>query len=283
MKSFILILLLTASTFSLAQPNTEVYLFDISQSEDGQIQLGNPINISQNQGYDNQPSFWPDGKSVLYSRTINGQTEIAQYFLKNRKTKIITNTLQGSEYSPTPTPDGKISSIRLDSTGFQALYAYNLKGNDQVLVKNPIIGYHVWVSKDEIACFVLGDTITMQLVNVATNENKIIGRNIGRSLHKIPGTNKFSYMDKSAEKWIIKSRDLLNDKTETLTEAREGSEDYCWTADGAIIMGQNDQLWIWNASDGWQLLTNLSEFNLTGVTRLVISPNGDKLALVVNQ
>ncbi|MEO1254394.1 MAG: steroid delta-isomerase, partial [Bacteroidota bacterium] len=67
MKTLISILVFASSYFLLAQPNTEVYLFDISYDKRGLPQsVKNPINISQNEGYDNQPAFWPDGKSILY-------------------------------------------------------------------------------------------------------------------------------------------------------------------------------------------------------------------------
>ena len=47
---------LVISHFAVAQPNTEVYLFDLDRT-DGKINLSNPKNISNNEGYDNQPSF----------------------------------------------------------------------------------------------------------------------------------------------------------------------------------------------------------------------------------
>ena len=43
-----------------AQEATEIYLFDLTEQE-GQISINNPINISNNEGYDNQPSFTEDG------------------------------------------------------------------------------------------------------------------------------------------------------------------------------------------------------------------------------
>ncbi|MEM9896595.1 MAG: hypothetical protein AAF789_09530 [Bacteroidota bacterium] len=284
MKTLISIFVFASSCFLLAQPNTEVYLFDISYDQKGLPKgVKNPINISQNEGYDNQPAFWPDGKSILYSRTIKGQTEIARYFIDSKKTEIITRTLQGSEYSPTPTPNGKISSVRLDTTGLQLLYAYDLDGNDEILIKDLVVGYHAWVSEDEIITFVLGDTITMQLVNVITNQNKIIGTNIGRSLHKIPNSNQFSYLDKSAEKWVIRARDAQNGMVESLTTPIQGSEDYCWTVNNEIIMSKENTLWIWRKGMEWKLFADLSNFGISGVTRLQFSPSGEKLVLVVNQ
>jgi Tol biopolymer transport system component len=49
-------------------------------------------------GYNNQPSFLPDGKTVLYTSFRNGQTDIYRYDLSTGKTTQVTNTTE-SEYS----------------------------------------------------------------------------------------------------------------------------------------------------------------------------------------
>lgn len=268
--------------WAIGQPNTEVYLFDLIASNSG-YQLANPINISNNPGYDNQPYFWPDSKSILYSRTVNAQTEIARYWIASGKTDVITNTLQGSEYSPTPTPDGAISSIRLDTTGLQLLYRYDLDGNDKVLVEELVIGYHAWINTNELVAFVLGEPITMQLINTKNSNSKLLADSIGRSLHKIPGSSSFSFVDKSGDMWAIRSMNPKNRKISILVATVEGSEDYCWTMNEEIIMGKEDQLWIWKRGKDWRLLADLSEFNLTGISRVSVSPSNDKLVVVVNE
>ena len=47
-------------------PDTEVFLAPLSV-RGGKVEIGTPINISNNPGYDNQPSFTPDGKAVLFT------------------------------------------------------------------------------------------------------------------------------------------------------------------------------------------------------------------------
>ena len=42
--------------YATAQTDTDIYLFDLTHTDDG-WSLTNPINISNNEGYDNQPSF----------------------------------------------------------------------------------------------------------------------------------------------------------------------------------------------------------------------------------
>lgn len=279
MRHLIPLLLLSICTTSFAQPDTEVYLFQLKK-EGTAYQLSEAKNISDNPGYDNQPSFWPDGKSVIYARTVDDQTEIARYFVESGETEIITNTKQGSEYSPTPMPDGRISSIRLDTTGLQLLYAYDLQGNSEVLVEELVIGYHAWVSKKEIISFVLGDPATMQLINTKSGKAKVMGEKIGRSLHKIPHLEGWSYVDKSNNSWGIKSMDSYGN-VDRFVMALEGSEDYCWTAYGDMIMGKGSKLYSWTDGGGWTEFADLAALGISDVSRLATSWEGDQLVVVV--
>ena len=279
--AFLFTFLLISSVFS--QPNTEIYLLDVEFDDQNKVTLSNPVNISNNEGYDNQPSFWPDGNSILYARSVGNQTEIARYMIGSGETTILSKTMQGSEYSPTPTPDEKISSIRLDTTGLQLLYKYDLEGNDEVLVEDAVIGYHAWFDKTKLAAFVLGEPSTLQIIDVKSGSSKTVAEQVGRSIHNIPGTKMVSYVDKSADQWIIKSLHPKKNTKTDIVRTQEGAEDYCWTPRGDIIMGQNETLWIWNAYSGWVELFDLSSYGLSGITRVAVSPQGNQLALVVNQ
>ena len=142
MRYYFVILALLNFYILFAQSNTEVYLFDLSK-KGTKIQLSNHRNISNNQGYDNQPSFYNDS-IILFSASRNGQTDIAQYHIKNHTINWISNTLQGSEYSPTKLPNQKtISAIRLDTTGKQLLYAYDYKTGGS---KNTHQRFDYWIS-----------------------------------------------------------------------------------------------------------------------------------------
>lgn len=269
------------SSTAFGQPKTEVHLVPLN--DDLKPSVSELRNISANEGYDNQPSFLPDGSALLYSRTMNGQTEIARYDLSSGETVRITNTLQGSEYSPTPMPDGRISSIRLDTTGLQLLYAYTADGASDVLIPDLVVGYHVWITDQSLVGFVLGDTITMQRVDVKSGEKKLLATNIGRSLHLIPGSNRFSYVDKSSSPWQIKSMDPTTGETDVLASTLEGSEDYCWTPDGTILMGQGTKIFRWEQGKEWRLLADLSSQGISGITRMCVSSTGDWLAFVADE
>lgn len=279
MKNLTTVLSLLIGLISYAQPSTEVYVFDL-EGDTANFSISNPVNISNNEGYDNQPTFWPDSKSVLYARSVNGQTEIARYFIETKETKIISNTLQGSEYSPTMMPDRRISSIRLDTTGLQRLYVYELIGTVKELVPELVIGYHAWVGGWKIAAFVLGDPATLQLIDTKTGDAEVVYKQIGRSLHKVPNHDWFSFVDKSKDVWAVKAMDPSDKTVIYLTNTLEGSEDYCWTPQGSMIMGQGTKLFHWERN--WAQFADLKDYNLGPVSRVAVSRDGTKLAVVVS-
>ncbi|WP_425390525.1 TolB family protein [Ekhidna sp.] len=279
MRKFLFaIIALFSYSFSQAQPSTEIYVMDLRRSPEGLL-IEKPQNISNNEGYDNQPSFWVDGESVLYARTINGQTDVARYYFDSKNTLIISDTKQGSEYSPTPMPDSRISSIRLDTTGLQLLYAYKFDGSNEVLVPDLKIGYHAWIDADRIVAFVLGEPATMQIVNTKSGEATVVGEKIGRSLHKIPDSKDFSYLDKSSEKWVIKRMNPASKESAEITTTIGKGEDYCWTPKGEILMADGAKLFVWSENSEWKQFADLSKLGITSITRLSVSPDGKKLAI----
>lgn len=57
---------------------TDIYLtsFEIKNNK---YTFSDPINFTNREGYDNQPSFTPDGKEILYVSQRNDQTDIYKY------------------------------------------------------------------------------------------------------------------------------------------------------------------------------------------------------------
>ena len=198
MKQVYSLALLLISQVLIAQPDTEVYLFDLTTTESG-VALSNQRNISNNPGYDNQPYFLNDNM-VVFASTRNGQTDITTYNIRDGKMSYITNTQQGSEYSPTKIPgQNAVSAIRLDTTGLQRLYRYDMStGKDTLLVDKLVIGYHTWVNDHTLASFVLGEPATLVVSDLKKGVNLTVDNTIGRSLHSIPNTvNTFSYISKN--------------------------------------------------------------------------------------
>src|SRR5580698_9945366 len=110
-----IILLLTFLFFvsaSIAQktplPATDIYLLPITSDKKGIIQVGDGIKITDWNGYNNQPSFSPDDKKILYTSVqVDSQADIYSYTI-SAKTSLRLIYLKGKkEYSALYTPDGK--------------------------------------------------------------------------------------------------------------------------------------------------------------------------------
>lgn len=289
-KSITLFAILVAfiTGLSLAQPTTDIYLLDLKK--DGMdYEFSNPVNISQNEGYDNQPYFLPSGEGVLYSSERNGQTDIALYHIGLDSTEWITDT-PGSEYSPTVTPDGNyISTIILEEDGTQLLWKYPIAGGEPMLVaKDLVIGYHTWFDNETLYSFVLGDPPTLHEVGVSDKEqtDSVIVQNPGRSLHSIPNTDKISFINFSdTTRPMIQSYQPLSKQTDNIIPPVENSRDMTWTPSGTILMGRGSMLFAYNpsAGTGWYEVADLSKFGLNGITRIDIGPDEEKIAIVVEE
>ena len=257
-----------------AQGETEVYLLDLTQDSP------TPINISHNPGYDNQPSFW-DNDHLLYTRTRAGQTDIVRYKLISKNTEWLCNTPQGSEYSPLRIPESEaFSAIRLDTTGLQRLYRYTEDGKSELLFSPLKIGYHHWVSARTLLCTVLvEDHMNLMLVQLDSSA-KLIAEKVGRSLHRIPKTAQLSFIQQKEGKSILSSFDPTTQNIQPLLTLPDRVQDVAWLASGTLILAQGNTLFQWdpNTSTGIQVWKKLTGIN--NISRLALSPDGKRLALV---
>jgi hypothetical protein len=268
---------------TFAQQSTEVYLAELKLENDS-LRIDGLINISNNEGYDNQPSFF-DNDKILFASTRNQQTDIVLYTIKDGTSKWITNTPKGSEYSPLKIPEkDAISAIRLDIDGLQRLYEYDLKtGKSSVLLNDLKVGYHVWFSNDIIVCTVLiEDRMDLVVSNLKDKTNYTVQKNVGRSLHNIPNSNLISYISKAGESTMVNSLNPLSLETKAIIPLIETSEDVCWTPNGNLITAFDKFLISYNPSrdKDWKPIFEFKEKEVLGITRLAISPNGKYITFV---
>ena len=246
------------------------------------------VNATDRPGYDNQPAFSPDGATLYYSAAVDTtQTEVFAYDLDAGTSRRITNTSGASEFSPTPVPErGEITAIR-EQVGRQHLWRYSLEGRDLGPVFSTVepVGYHAWADGRMVVMFVLGDSdnpATLQLGDAIDGGFSVVTENPGRSLHRIPGTSSLSFIDKASdEEWWIARLDPATGAFRRMVPTLDGREDYAWTPEGEIVMADGTTLHIWPGQGEWQELQALTELGDAEVSRIAISPTGDRIALVV--
>lgn len=278
-----------------APPSTEVYVASLSISGTT-FTVGQPQNVSNGPGYDNQPFFTPDGASLLFtsdqaSRSDGAaagrpQTDVFRYdFASGRLTRVTTTA--ESEYSPTVTPDGKgFSVIQVEKDQTQRLWRFTLDGKNPTVVLQDIkpVGYHAWLDDHTLALFVLGSPATLQVADTRTGKAEIVSADIGQSVVKMPG-GAASFVQQGQQGSMISQISIVDGKpiTRTLTAPVPGARQVqlAWTPDGTLLMAHSGWLHAWKAGDSaWRAVVDLEALGLKGVTRLAVSPKGDRIALV---
>lgn len=276
-----------------APPDTDIFLAPLKVTN-GAVEVGTPVNITGSPGYDNQPFFTPDGRTVLFTSMRGGtQTDIYKYEIAAKRVSQVTSTPE-SEYSPTITPKGALSVIRveLDGPNTQRLWQFSAEGRDPTVILQEVkpVGYHAWADDHTLALFVLGQPATLQLADTRTGAARAIASDIGRSIQRIPGTGPISDIsfvqrerDGEVVKLTVKRLNPANGEVSVLSPAVEGSReaDTAWMPDGTLLMAKDGILHSWKRGQtGWKESTSFERLGLTGVTRLAVSPAGDYLAIV---
>jgi hypothetical protein len=275
-----------------AFPAVDIYVADLT----GPGCPCTPVNVTHRAGYDNQPHFLPGGKALLYTAADDsGGTDIYRLTLATGERERITATPE-PEFSPTLMPGGRrISVVRIEPDLKQHLWSFPLpRGRSGLPVMNYAfrrvldapepIGYHVWLDDRTLALFVLGEPNALYAADVGTGKYEKIAGPIGRSMQRIPGTRRVSFVDLSNEKDTrIRSFDPDTRAIADLVRPlRAGDVDFAWTPDGRIVMANDGMLMAWDAkNDGtWLPFADFTKAGLKNITRLAFSPDGKRVALV---
>ncbi len=177
--------------------------------------------------------------------------------------------------------------IRVEADSAQRLWSFDMDGRNPKLLLEDVmpVGYHAWGNERILALFVLGAPPTLQLADANTGRASVVEQNIGRSLHRIPGQLAISFVHKiSDDEWWIKRLDLRTQQITPLVRTLSGSEDYAWTPSGYVLMGRGSILYQWNSgAAGWTAVADLSSQGIDGITRIAVSPAGDRVAIVGNR
>lgn len=278
------IFMLLISSFAFTQEATEIYLFDLIESGKS-FTIKNPINISKQTGYDNQPSFTEDGSSILFTSFRDGQSDIAIYDLEQDLRSWLTDTPE-NEISPMAYPGKKklFTCIRADKEESQKLYIYAYKGKEpEVLIGDAKVAYYTWFDKNTLVTYELGDMDAIYVNNFKLKIKYPVQQNTGRSFQRKPGTVLLGFISELHDEPEIYSIDLKTSKLTYLADALENSLDMAFTTNGNILMAKDNQIYKFRPEEDkeWKNVPIESELPLKQITRLVISPDGKKIAVVV--
>ena len=286
MKKIFLVIYTFTSLVALSQipTGTDIWLFDMN-SKNGVFHFNNPINITNKDGYDNQPCFSPDDQYILYAAIHEGlQADIYKYDIATKTTSQLTHTPE-SEFSPTFMSGGKrISSVLVEKDSTQRLWSFSLDGKDPQLVMDNVdsVGYHCWLNKDSLLLFILTQPFSLQSFNIKTQQPKIVATKIGRTIFK-RGNDVLFVQEMDSTKWICSIDNKGN--MSKIIKCIEGSEDFCLIDSNTLIMASGSVLFTFqhNKDMAWKQVADLSRFGITKISRIAISHDQKKIAVVDNK
>jgi hypothetical protein len=268
-------------------PGAEVFLVPLSTAG-GALKAGVPSNVTRREGYDNQPSFSPRSNALFFtSNRGDGQTDIYRNDFSTGLTTVARKTMPESEYSAMLTRDTMaITVIRVEADSTQRLWQIPTGGGEPRVLFPAIkpVGYFAQADDSTWALFVLGQPATLQLAVQGREKGEVIASNIGRSLHRIPGTSRISFVQKGSAGWFVMSLDPRTKRVDTLVKTLEGSEDVAWADSTTLLSGKGALLYVWKRGDTeWKQVADFGFAGVQGITRLAVSPNGAWLAMVAEQ
>lgn len=278
----VVVMLAGAGRVGAQAPGTDIYVAALTR-HGHTLSVGTPVNVTARAGYDNQPFFTADGKSFYYTSGRGSQTDIYRFDFATSSSSAVTSTPE-SEYSPTVMPDGKhLSVIRVELDSTQRLWAIPLGSGTAKPVLDTIkpVGYHVWLNADTVLVFVLGTPATLRRALPARGTADIMARDIGRTLLLVPGQHRVSYVQRDSSTGWIRSLDPVSGNSEAIAPLPQGTEFYAWTPQGDLLSTSGNSLVRFDSkTKQWETVAQFGVPGLKKITRLAVSPRGDRIALV---
>lgn len=260
---------------------TEVWLGPLDMRE-GRFVAGEMKNISSHPGYDNQPSFFADGASVVFSSEADSVAETGlgiqaiRYDIGSGK---VTRLGKIRGFSPTPAPDGKSILTLREGT----VWSYDLNGGNAraLLPEVKTAGYFTRMDAEQWILFMNEEQRHIAVWNGATLERIVPGAITAP--YRIPGERAVTFVVQEGETKTLMRMDLEAKKGTVLAAIpfRTGGH-HVWTSRGTLLMASGNTIHEWNPSkpDQWPVVHRFTEPDLQGITRIALSPGEDRIAVV---
>jgi hypothetical protein len=267
--------------------STDIYLYRFSRLGRGSA----VFNITNRTGYDNQP-FWERNDRILYTAATGSQTDIRAIDFAANSNSAFTATPE-SEYSAALTPDGKaIAVIRVERDSTQRLWRFPRDGSapSPVLENIKPVGYFAWLDSTTLALFVLGTRTTpntLQIADTRTGMGRVVISGIGRSIQRIPGGRRASFVRPvGQQKFLLHSVDPGGTafKVDTIGALPDSAEYVVWRSETEAYTAAGSRIFrLRLPSRSWMVVEDLAPRGIRGISRLALSPDGSRLALVAEE
>lgn len=269
---------------SLLAQGFDIYLFDIARDYTLIAQ------VTDREGYDNQPAFTQDGQSLMFSSDrAGGQTDLFRYEIESAELTNLTETPDENEYSPQSYGNDRFSYVLQEGNPYQNVWHRAVAGGDaeRLLTSYVPVGYYARNDKGVLFWGRYAYSLFFEPAGVdvgpGAGESLYVISQAGRSIHAVPGSDDFSFVHKQSDwSWVIKRFNPDSRAITPLTPISSDNEDYCWHPDGFMITADGLKLLAFKpgVDDQWRDLVELDAPGVNRGGRCAVSPDGQYLALV---
>jgi hypothetical protein len=269
---------------SAQAPSTDIFLADLTRRE-GRIEIARPVNVTNRDGYDNQPWFLPGGDAFLYASERDGQNDIFRYEIATGESVRITDTPE-NEYSPSLPGDGsRMMVVRWPtdmSTG--ALWWFTPDGTPlgEATGSVPRVGYYTFADARTLALFINDSIQSFMLADAATGDTTRVGDDLGGSGPRAyPGRRAVTYLrsDDTGGRWLTRL-DIDGMESTPLVRMPDDVVNYTWTPWRTVLAARGGTIYEWREGSDWRAVATFSEPELQGIGRIAVSDDGRRIALV---
>lgn len=269
--------------------DTEVWLGKLDMSGGG-FAVSELVNISQDPGYDNQPSFYPDGEALLYTTEAtslddSGLGVHAVRYDIARGTRTLLPDAKG--FSPTPVGREQLMVLRQGR-----VFLHDAAGKLLAeATKTSTAGYFTPFDETTWVMFMNEPERRIILYNPKTNEEETLARGANTAPFRVPGARAVTFVSQSPfpavegekAKQVLQRLALDSKKVATLaTLPFETGGHHLWTDRGTLLMASGPVVYEWSPArpEEWKPVYRASDPQLQGISRIAISPDRSRIALV---
>jgi TolB protein len=265
-----------------------LYVVEVTYPK-GVLTLGKPRKLTADKGINSQPSFTPDGKSILFVRrdSASGQGDVFRIDLDTGAETRITSTPE-MENSPTVTPDGKMMVIRwTPATLFKEWgpWIYDMKGQPLkgVLPGPDTVGYYIRLDANSFAMMRPKSRRSIAIFDSRTGSMTDYDWPVATlPPQRIPGQRAVSYTRvDSVGGNRIRRLDLATHDTTEIAPALPGKTVHAWTPKGRILMGKGNAIFTLEPpSKKWTQIATFTDPELQDINTYVVNQAGNKLIII---
>lgn len=291
-----MILLLVLPIFTDAQPpKSNIYVFDLIYEADSLV-FGQPkfLTFYNETSYNNHPHFINNEELFISSSLpYETQPDIFQLNLETKERLRVTATSEG-EYSAKKMPDYyNFSAVRMEFIGQDTIlrlwqFPIDRSNNGQPVFRDVTnIGYYEWLTSRDLLLFQVGSPNQLVKADIYARDTEVIATNPGRCFRNV-GNGRVLFVEKSMEGNRIMQYNTRSfgskASIQEVVSTVGNSEDFAVLYNGTILMAQGSEIFRFRpgTDETWQSMVDLRGYNISNISRLEISPNSSRIAIVAN-